>query len=509
MCRFDDMTIRDILKGIDCKIDRGGLDIGVTGITDDSRFVAPGDLFLAVRGYSVDGHLFINNAIRSGAKAIVAESNFEAPETVIKILVKDTRKALSVIASNFYGHPSERLKIAGITGTNGKTTITYILENIIKCSGCEAGVVGTVSHRIKDRVIPSKNTTPGVRDLQKMLREMVEGKVEYAFLEVSSHSLDQGRVEGIEFDAAVFTNITSEHLDYHRNMEDYFKAKAKLFYSLKKDGFAILNADDEKVISLKDSLADNILTYGFSEKADVRAENVRLSLEGSAFKVRTPIGTFDIDTKLVGRHNISNILASVAVSHVFGVDINAVKEGVDSSIGAPGRLERIDQGQPFMVFVDYAHTEDALKNILTLLREVGRRRIITVFGCGGNRDKTKRPAMGKAACSLSDDVVITSDNPRFEPPECIIFDIEKGIEGQFSNYSVEIDRRVAIEKALRMADADDVVVIAGKGHEDYQVIRDKVMPFSDRSVVIDILKKMDYEGKRNNKDNQGASVIGL
>ena len=461
----------------------------IRSITDDSRKVKKGDIFIAVRGRDNDGHLFIKNAVKNGANIIIADRDFKAPAGIEKVLVKDTRSALPVIADNFYGHPSSKLKLIGVTGTNGKTTITYLIESILKSAQKNAGVIGTINYRINGKSIPAKNTTPGTLELYGLLSRMVKNNAYYAVMEVSSHSLDQGRVNGLLFDTAIFTNITKEHLDYHKTLKNYFNTKTKLFEKLKSNGIAILYNDDKMVAGLKSKIKNKVLTYGIDKKSNITAKNITLSLDHSSFEIKTLHGSLKIRTGLIGRHNISNILAAVAAAISLGLPLNVIKRGIESFKLVPGRLETVDAGQSFKIFVDYAHTEDALSNILKLLKEVVRSgRIITVFGCGGNRDRSKRPLMGRVACRLSDRVIVTSDNPRFEDPVKIISEIESGIKGKFLNYDVVEDRRDAIEKALRCASRNDVVVIAGKGHETYQIIMDKLMPFDDRKVIKELMK---------------------
>lgn len=461
------------------------------GVTCDSREVQKGGLFVAVRGHDIDGHGFIGDAVRKGAKAIVAEKDFDCPGGVRKILVKDTRLAASAIAADFFGQPSKKLKMIGVTGTNGKTTITYLMESIIKENGKECGVIGTINYRLKGRLVPAKNTTPGPFELQPILAEMLKKGVRYAVMEVSSHSLEQHRVDDVWFDAAIFTNLTREHLDYHNTLESYFGAKASLFKKLKTKGTAVLNADDKKVLSLKRNMRNKVITYGVKKGAMVRAADIRLSLDGSRFMVDTPKGRIVIGTKLVGRHNVSNILAAIAAGIALGVKLSTIRKGIEAVSHVPGRLENVDVGQPFKVLVDYAHTDDALFNILSALRQVAGKRVITVFGCGGNRDRSKRPRMGKVACRFSDHVIVTTDNPRFEDPRAIIGEIEAGIAGKFSNYIIEPDRSAAIEKALNSAVEGDIVVIAGKGHENYQIVRDRVLSFDDRVVAMRVLSRME------------------
>lgn len=480
------MKLKDILKDIRFKASADVSRLDVRSIADDSRAVSAGSLFIAKKGYSQDGARFIADAIKNGARAIMAEEDFTAPQGVVKILVRDTRSALPVIADNFCSHPSAKLKVIGITGTNGKTTITYLLESIIKAAGSEAGVIGTINYRLKNKVLPAKNTTPGPLELQELLADMVKTEIGYAVMEVSSHSLDQGRVDRIFFDAAIFTNLTGDHLDYHKTMAGYFKAKKRIFEKLKKGGTAILNGDDKKVTSLKRSLK-NAIVYGTKKNADVKAEDIKLSMNGTSFTVKMRRKSFRIETRLIGMHNVSNILAATAAAMALKIPASAIVKGIARLAAIPGRLEAVEAGQPFKVFVDFAHTEDALFNVLSLLREIASRRIVTVFGCGGNRDRTKRPRMGKVACKFSDHVIITSDNPRSEEPGDIASEIEDGVRGAFSNYDIIVDRHEAIAKALEVAEKGDIVIIAGKGHETYQIIKDRTLAFDDRMVVKNLL----------------------
>jgi UDP-N-acetylmuramoyl-L-alanyl-D-glutamate--2,6-diaminopimelate ligase len=484
------IKLKNILNTVPYKTDRSISGVTIRKVTNDSRKVSAGDLFIALRGYKIDGYGFIEGAIKKGAKVIVSERDFSAPKNVVKILVKDTRTASPAIAANFYKNPSKKLRIVGVTGTNGKTTITYIIENIFKAAGMPAGVIGTINYRIKGRLLPAANTTPGPLELQALFSRMLKSGVRDVVMEVSSHSLDQGRVDHILFDVGIFTNITKEHLDYHKTIKKYFNAKVKLFDKLKKGAVAVLNNDDHMVSGLKRRVKNKVLTYGLNKRSDVMACDIKLSMDNTSFNIKTPKGSFEISTGLIGKHNVSNILASVAVAIALKIPVGVIKNGVESFRAVPGRLELVDEGQQFKVFVDYAHTEDALYNVLSLLREmVPDRNIITVFGCGGNRDNAKRPLMGNVACRFSDSVVITSDNPRSEDPSAIISQIESGIRGKFSNYCLVEDRREAIDKALSMAAKGDVVVIAGKGHEKYQIIKDRSMPFDDCVIARSILKK--------------------
>jgi len=490
------MKLRKVLNGLEFKAPAPVEDVEILGLACDSRKASKGGMFVAARGYTENGLKYIKDAMACGAKVILAEEDFSAPIGILKILVKDTRSALPILAGNYFDHPSQNMKMIGVTGTNGKTTITYIIESILRASGEGTGVIGTVNYRFKDKVIPAKNTTPGPVELQSMLASMRDSGLNYAVMEVSSHALDQTRIEGIKFDAAIFTNITNEHLDYHKTIDGYFKAKIKIFDKLKKSGSAVLNLDDDRVGSIKSSIKHGVITYGINKKADVTAKDIKTSLSGSKFIAVTPKGDIDIKTHLIGMHNVSNILGSIAAAIAVGIDAKNIKKGIADLECVPGRLEPVEAGQKYKIFVDYAHTEDALNNVLSLLREVAKKSIVTVFGCGGNRDRQKRPLMGQAACKYSDRVIITSDNPRFEDPDKIIEEIEHGIKSVFSNYEIISDRRKAIARALGSASSGDIVIIAGKGHEDYQIVGDKVLPFDDRKIARGILQDL-HENKKN------------
>lgn len=481
--------LKHVLSGLRYKADKDISGITVRRVTTDSRKVAVGDLFIALRGYKIDGYKFIDNAIKKGARTIVSQRDFAPPENVVKVLVKDARAASGLIAANFYGNPSKKLRITGVTGTNGKTTVTYIIENILKEAGKPTGVIGTINYRIGAKLLPAANTTPGPLELQALFDRMLTSGVKDVVMEVSSHSLDQGRVDHVLFDVGIFTNITKEHLDYHKTIKKYFDTKVKLFDKLKTGAVAVLNNDDRMVSGLKNRIENRVLTYGLNRKSDIMACDIKLSMDNASFTIKTPRGAFAVSTKLIGRHNISNILASVAAAIALKIPLAVIKKGIESFRAVPGRLELVNEGQPFKIFVDYAHTEDALYNVLSLLREIAPdKNIITVFGCGGNRDSAKRPLMGNIACRFSDRVVVTSDNPRFEDPFAIISQIESGIRNEFSNYEIVEDRRDAINKALKMASKGDVVVIAGKGHEKYQIVKDRTLPFDDCAVARELLK---------------------
>jgi UDP-N-acetylmuramoyl-L-alanyl-D-glutamate--2,6-diaminopimelate ligase len=493
------MRLEDILKGVRHSSTGPAAGVDIRAVTDDSRAASRGCLFIARKGPAHDGSGFIAEAARKGAAAVLSDGRYGVPKGTVKIEVDDAVEALGAVAANFYGHPSDRLRTAGITGTNGKTTISYLIESAVKAAGCKAGVIGTISYRFAGREVPAHNTTPGAIALQAMMAGMVKGGARYAAIELSSHSLDQRRVSGVLLDAAVLTNVTGDHLDYHGTMARYFAAKRRIFGLLKPHGTAIINRDDARTASLEKALRRSMarsgrkaLTYGHG--ADFRASAVKASAAGMSFVVKAPGRRFGIRTALLGAHNVSNILAAAAAASALGLDDRAIAKGVEAVTAVPGRLEPVGSSRPFRVFVDFAHTEDALINVLDLARGIAGRRLITVFGCGGDRDRTKRPRMGRAACRLSDRVFITSDNPRTEDAARIFGDIETGIRKDFSNYEIIEDRRRAIEAALGCARPGDIVIIAGKGHETCQIIGDKKMPFDDRKVAAGILKGM-HEGK--------------
>ncbi len=483
------MKINELLEGLNVgAIPARFKDFDIQSISCDSRNVEPGGLFFALKGTRLNGTDFIAEALKKGAKVIIKNSHgsgYPESKDFCLLSTSDPRNILLNVAQRFYGFPSRQIKTIGITGTNGKTTISYLLESIFHAASKKCAVIGTVNYRIGRTVIPSKNTTPGLLENQRYLSDMVKEKAEFCIMEVSSHALDQGRVEAIDFCCAIFTNLTGDHLDYHRTMENYFLAKSKLFTGLNKKSCAIINVDDEYGKRLAAMAKGKVITFGLQGKPDVQAENIRLTFSGSTFLIRYPEGKIDVKTKLIGRHNVSNILSASASALSLGISPENIRKGIAFLKGVPGRLERVDNAKGFSVFVDYAHTEDALKNVLSNLKNVSRAKIIVVFGCGGDRDKTKRPKMGKIAGQLADFSIVTSDNPRSEDPQDIVSQIQKGFQGK--NFEVVLDRKKAIAKALSMAKAGDVVLIAGKGHEDYQIFKDKTVHFDDREVVKEIL----------------------
>ena len=455
----------------------------VNAVVQDSRQASSGSLFVAVRGFHSDGHQFIPQAVRQGAAAVVAEENavIEAlPDTPV-IRVADSRKALALLAARFYNYPSRRLKLIGVTGTKGKTTTSYLTRSIVEAAGHRTGLIGTIEYRIGDRVYPAPNTTPESLDLQRLLAEMADLGAGCCVMEVSSHALALGRTDGCVFEAAAFTNLAPEHMDFHESMDDYFQAKLKLFTGLGTDKTAVVNRDDVRYGELMRRTAAKVITYGRSGEADVRpAGTIGHDRTGLRFQADTPIGGIAVESRLVGGYNVQNILAAVGLGIALGCSRGSIEDGIRRMPPIPGRMEMINEGQAFGVVVDYAHTEDSLAALLAAVREMTRSRVITVFGCGGDRDRTKRPRMGAAAMRGSDLVIVTSDNPRTEDPLAIIAEIEAGMAGGTTPYFVIPDRAEAIRAAIGRAAQGDMVVLAGKGHETYQIIGEVKHHFDDR-----------------------------
>jgi UDP-N-acetylmuramoyl-L-alanyl-D-glutamate--2,6-diaminopimelate ligase len=480
----------------------------VGDIASDSRKVKPGSLFVAVRGFHSDGHQFISQAKKQGAMAIIAEKSGGVTDTdaVPVILVPDSRLALARLATVFYDHPSQRLKLIGITGTKGKTTTSYLVKSIIEAAGHTTGLIGTIDYRVGSKVYPAPNTTPESLDIQKLLAEMVETGAAYCVMEVSSHALALGRTNGCVFEAAVFTNLQQDHLDFHQDKEAYFQAKLLLFIGLAPDKTAVVNVDDAASQEIIQRKKATTYTFGISERADIHPlGNIGHTISGLAFSVQTPKGVLDVESPLVGQFNVYNILAAIGAGFALGFTLDVIAEGIKRMKAVPGRMEKVDEGQPFGVVVDYAHTEDSLASLLEAVRAMAKGRVITVFGCGGDRDRTKRPRMGAAAITGSTIVIVTSDNPRSENSLDIISEIETGMIGSGAKmtspdsappadsekkpYYVIPDRHEAVAAAVRMARPGDVVVLAGKGHEDYQIIGETKIHFDDREVAREEIRK--------------------
>jgi UDP-N-acetylmuramoyl-L-alanyl-D-glutamate--2,6-diaminopimelate ligase len=494
------MTVEQLLRavspvvGIDGRAlagAEGALQRTCTGVTHDSRHVTPGTVFVALRGLKMDGAAFAPQAITAGAAAIVSERPAEHQTSVPWITVADARLALAYLAAEFNEHPSRQMRVVGITGTNGKTTTGYLAGAIFEAAGIKCGLMGTVLYRLGSRDFEATRTTPEAPEVQSYMREMVASGCGACVMEVSSHALALRRVDGIRFAAGIFTNLTRDHLDFHTDMEDYFAAKRRLFEMLPDDAPAVINLDDPRGASLVE-VVQRPITYGLTRAAQVSPGSLSYSLEGLQFDVRSPRGSIRVRSKLVGRPNVYNILAAVAVTSALDVPTSAIERGLEQLPGVPGRFE-IASGpaDDVTVVVDYAHTDDALRNLLETARPMATRRLITVFGAGGDRDRTKRPLMGMVAARLSDIVVITSDNPRSEDPNRIIDEVRRGADAEMRQSGAQIlirpDRRDAIVHAVEMADRGDVVLVAGKGHEKYQEIGDRTFTFDDVEVAREAL----------------------
>lgn len=493
------MQLRHLIKELSTMSVEGSLDREVAGITYDSRRVGPGMIFVAVPGQNVDGHDYIESAIDRGAAAVICERNGFVSQRATKIKVADVREALALAAAAYYQHPSSKLKVIGVTGTNGKTTVAFMVKHLLETAGVKTGLIGTVRYEVGERIIPAQRTTPEALEVQQMLSHMVRADCEACVMEVSSHALDQKRVFGVDFDVAIFTNLTQDHLDYHGTMDNYFEAKKKLFSPMhlgtKRSG-SVVNIDDAYGPRLHaGSKAEVQLSYGLSEAATLRATEIHLGKDVTRMVVETPDFHFPCRLPLIGRHNVYNALAAVGAGVVLKLGVTPLKSALNTMEPVPGRLENLSAGHSFGVYVDYAHTEDALRKVLATLRELVSGRVLLTFGCGGSRDQGKRPKMGQAAAELADFTIITTDNPRKESPDKIASQIEEGYRSvRSTNYQVELDRRRAIHEIISMAQPDDVVLIAGKGHETYQEFEDTVVPFDDRVYAREMLEML---GSRN------------
>lgn len=493
------MILSDLLKGIRVTKLTGSGELNISGISIDSNKVEKGFLFVALKGERTDGHEYIESAVSNGASAVIVE---RAPDLVYEgvsvIEVPDSRVSLAGVSANFYSHPTKELSLVGITGTNGKTTVTYLLESIWKQDRLNSAVLGTIDYRYGESKMQSLMTTPESLDLMRMFREMRNSGVEIAAMEVSSHALDKKRVLGCHFDAAVFTNLTQDHLDYHGSIENYLNAKKMLFTNVLKGSekemkYSIINLDDPYGDDIRKDAAGEVITYSAQDPgAAVFAESSEITERGIRARVNTPSGALNINSKLYGAHNLSNILAATAAALPLGSSVDRIEKGLSEAGNIPGRLESIENTLGIKVLVDYAHTPDALENVLRAARPLTSGNLILVFGCGGDRDRTKRPKMGLIGKELSDILLVTSDNPRTESPEKIIDDIEKGVleggDAQKPYFRVS-DRKEAIMRAIEMARENDTVLIAGKGHEDYQILGTKKYPFDDRIIAGDVLRQ--------------------
>lgn len=485
------MKLHSLLKVLPLtKVPRENPDI--KSIANDTRNVEKGALFICIKGHQTDGHLFAKEAVEKGAVAVLAEKEMDVGAPVI--ITSDTKRAMAVLADKFYGHPTQNLHLIGITGTNGKTTTSMMVENIFRDAGKKTGLIGTIQIKIGDEILETKNTTPDNIVLQQTFAHMVKEGVHAAAMEVSSHALVQGRVNGCDFDVAVFTNLSQDHLDYHETMEEYKRAKGLLFsrlgniYDSNKPKFAVINSDDPAGTYFAKETSAHVVTYGIDQPADFAAKNIQMSVDGTSFMLVSPEGEREVKMKLMGKFSVYNALAAITAAYVSNVPLDSAIHSIAQMDGVPGRFEAVNGGQDFSVIVDYAHTPDSLENVLKTIRQFAKSQIFTVVGCGGDRDRTKRPLMAKVACSYSTNPIFTSDNPRTEDPMAILADMERGVKGH--HYKVIPDRTEAIRTAIREAGKGDVVLIAGKGHETYQIIGENVIDFDDRLVAMKAIEEL-------------------
>ncbi len=494
------MTVSDLLAGVElaAPLSPELASEVVSGLDYNSRRLCKGWVFFAFPGSRTDGRQFAADALARGAVAVVSESEAPAALAPRWIRVGHGRRALALAARNFYHRPDERIQLTGITGTNGKTTTGFLVDSVLRAAGKTTALVGTIEYHLAGRVLPAVNTTPESLDLMRLFTELEQAGGSHATMEVSSHALALGRVFGLLFHTAIFTNLTRDHLDFHGSMEEYFAAKQLLFTGAgaPPPRYAVLNGDDEAAHRLTIPAGSEPLWYGLGADAMVRAKNISSGFQGLRFDVRFKKLKFTVESPLIGRINVYNALAACAAGLSFGLDPEVIARGIAACTAVPGRFERIDEGQPFVVAVDYAHTDDALRNVIGVARSLSPRRVITLFGCGGDRDRTKRPLMGKAAGELSDFVILTSDNPRSEDPLAIINDALVGLRRTDTPHVVEPDRTAAINRAIREAGPGDIVLIAGKGHEPYQVLRDQTIHFDDREKAREVLRSFGYRRER-------------
>lgn len=480
------MKLKDLMTGLHYQCICGDLEEEIDNIIYDSRIKTKSGLFVAIEGFKTDGHQFIRAAVENGAKAIVVQKDITCENKDVTIIkVDNTRSAMAVIANNMFSYPSRELNLTGVTGTNGKTSIVYLLTQILESYGKKIGMIGTIENRIGSTVLKAERTTPESLDLQAIFNKMKEEKVEYALMEVSSHALELNRVDGCDFKIGIFTNLTQDHLDFHHTMENYARAKAKLF---KICGCGIINNDSEYASIMKEGAVCKILTYGIDQPADYKASNIIITAAGVEYTLVCPQGQYNVSVPIPGKFSVYNSLAVIAAAIQLEIPMEQIMETLAKIKGVPGRVQSFASKKGFSVLVDYAHTPDGLENVLSTIKQFVKNDVITVFGCGGDRDKTKRPIMGEIAAKYSDKVIITSDNPRTECPSLIIDEVEAGVKKSEVRYVKLEDRREAILLALKEAKAGDVVLIAGKGHENYQILKDRIIHFDDSEVVKEYLQ---------------------
>ncbi len=482
------MILKSLLKGLDYEVIKGNEESKVQNIRYDNRKIEQGDAFVCVKGFKVDGHSFIGDAIKKGAKTLIVQEDVSVQEDITIIKVRDTRKALAIMSSNYFGNPKDKLEIIGITGTNGKTTSAFIIKSILEKAGFMTGLIGTIANYIGNKKVDAVRTTPESYELHELFKNMVDAGVEYCVMEVSSHSLELDRVYGVQFEEGIFTNLTRDHLDFHKTFENYYNAKFKLF---ERSNHSIINLDDLYGTNIVKDIEERgvktkVSTFSIEKESDFKAFEIKSHSNGSEFKVNLE-GIEEFSINIPGEYNIYNSLGCIICAYNLNIPMDKIKEGL-SDVVIPGRCELVakEKNLPYSIIIDYAHTPDGLENILSTVKAFTKNRMISVFGCGGDRDKVKRPQMGKIGCELSDIAIITSDNPRSEEPMDIINDIVKPLN--YDNFVIEVNRKEAIRKAMNMALEGDVIVIAGKGHETYQILKDETIHFDEREVVYDILE---------------------
>ena len=492
-------TLKDIISTLDVQQVQGDQNVSIQDITADSRAVKPNSLFIALDGATVDGHNYIDKAVAAGAVAVIVSKPVTVPDDVCVITVSDTRQAMMACFPYLFDYPANRMRMVGVTGTNGKTTTTHMIRHILKAQGHKVGVIGTVHIMIGDTSYPIHNTTPDVVDLQHILYQMVQENVEYCVMEVSSHALALGRVSGVEFDTAVFTNLTQDHLDFHKTFENYLAAKCKLFEQVsaanqeKDNKGAVINIDDSYGHRVMEKTTAPTITYSTLGKGTLNASDVHMSTKNSQYTVNYKGESYPVSMNTTGLFNVYNTLAAIGACLQEGISMEAIDTALKTFSSVPGRFELIEEGQDFAVVVDYAHTPDGLQNILETAKAIKENRIIIVFGCGGDRDATKRPIMGRIAAEYGDKIYVTSDNPRTEDPVQIVKDVEVGVKEALrdgTSYEVIVDRREAINHAIHDAKAGDIVIIAGKGHENYQILKNETIHFDDREEARKALKEI-------------------
>ncbi len=489
------MQLKELIKNINfCEI-KGDFNKEIEKIVHNSKNAENNNLFICIEGFQTDGHRYIEEARKKGVNAVVIEKELDNYyQDLTYIRVEDSRKAMAGLAEKFYNYPQKDLKLIGVTGTNGKTTTTYLINKIISEAGYKTGLIGTINILIDDKQITAERTTPESLEIYKHLALMKNRGVEYVVMEVSSHALDLHRVEGINFDAAIFTNLTQDHLDYHNSLEEYLKAKAKLFKKIKKDGYGIVNIDNKYSDYILENIDENIFTYGIKQEADIMAVNNEVNLQGIKFDIKG-IDISTLNLNISGKFNIMNTLAAIGCAKTLGFENQVIKKGLEKFSGVPGRFELIKEGQDYAVVVDYAHTPDGMENVLTDVKSFVKGNIIVIFGCGGDRDQGKRPLMGEIGVKYGNYCVLTNDNPRTEDPDRILEQIENGIKnsGFETPYQIIPNRRNAIYHGIKKAASDDIVIIFGKGHETYQIFKDKKIDFDDREVARKAIKNTQDE----------------